>query len=79
MANIKIEVNYKNVGQLLKSDDMRNIVKSAAETIAHNAGQGYRYDAKVMGTRVIASAYAGSKKAKRDCLENNTLLKAAHL
>ncbi len=79
MANVKIEVNYSNVGRLLKSDDMRNIVKSAAETIAHNAGQGYRYDAKIMGTRVIASAYTGSKKAKRDCLKNNTLLKAAHL
>lgn len=78
MAKLQLEVNYENVGALLKSEDMRNMVETLASGIANNAGEGYNHDTKVMGTRVIASAYTANKKALKDCLENNTLLKAVH-
>lgn len=74
-----VEVNYAGVGELLRSDSMRTVVKTAAVQIATNAGEGYEHDTKLMGTRVIASAFAATKEAQKDNLENNTLLKAVHL
>lgn len=79
MAKVQLEVNYSNVGRLLKSEDMRSAISQAAAAIANNAGKGYSHDTKMMGTRVIASVFTDSKEAVQDCLENNTLLKAAHL
>ena len=79
MANnkIKFELNYSGVGQLLKSDIMRQCVESYARDIARRCGTGYSYDTKMMGTRVIASAFADTEEAKQDNYDNNTLLRNA--
>lgn len=79
MAKVQLEVNYKNVGILLKSEDMSSLLERAASIIVNNAGEGYSHDTKIMSTRVIASVYTDNKRAMRDCLENNTLLKAVYL
>lgn len=78
MANsVRIEVDYKAVGRLLKSDDVANALSRITSDIAGRVGDEYQTDTKVMGTRVIASVYTEDKSALQDNLDNNTLLKGA--
>ena len=73
---IKVELNHEAVGELLKSSEMQELVKSYADEIAERAGEGYASDTYSAGSRVIASAYTETEEAMEDNLENNTLLKA---
>ena len=73
---IKVELNHEAVGELLKSSEMKELVKSYADEIAKRAGEGYASDTYNAGSRVIASAYTETEEAMEDNLENNTLLKA---
>lgn len=73
---IKVELNHTAVGELLKSSEMQELVKSYADEIAERAGEGYASDTYIAGTRVIASAYTQTQEAMEDNLENNTLLMA---
>ena len=73
---IKVELNHTAVGELLKSSEMQELVKSYADEIAKRAGEGYASDTYNAGSRVIASAYTETEEAMEDNLENNTLLKA---
>lgn len=75
-----IEFNSEGIEELLKSEEIQNVVNSAAEAIAEAAGEGYevgRAEDKILDTRAIATVYAATDAAKKDTLENNTLLKAA--
>lgn len=65
-------LNTKTVGELLKSEEIRQALMSAAEQVAETAGDGYR--AVIMSTRVIV--LPDTEKAAQDNLENNTLLKS---
>lgn len=73
---INVELNHEAVGELLKSSEMQELVKSYADEIAERAGEGYASDTYNAGSRVIASAYTETEEAMEDNLENNTLLKA---
>ena len=73
---IKVELNHTAVGELLKSSEMQELIKSYADEIAKRAGEGYTSDTYNAGSRVIASAYTETEEAMEDNLENNTLLKA---
>ena len=73
---IKVELNHEAVGELLKSSEMQELVKSYADEIAKRAGEGYASDTDNAGSRVIAAAYTETEEAMEDSLENNTLLKA---
>ena len=73
---IKVELNHEAVGELLKSSEMQELVKSYADEIAKRAGEGYASDTYNAGSRVIASAYTETEEAMEDNLENNTLLNA---
>lgn len=75
MGNVKFELNTKGVGQLLKSDTMRAVLEDASSDIARRCGEGYLYDSKMMGTRVISSVYTDSFEAMKDNLDNNTILR----
>lgn len=77
MADVRIEVDYKAVGRLLKSEDVANALSKITSDIADRVGDEYQTDTKVMGTRVIASVYTEDKSALQDNLDNNTLLKGA--
>ena len=72
MSKMRFKLNYKGVGELLHSKEMESVLMGYANTVAGNAGDGYK--AKQMGTRVIV--VADSSKAAQDNLDNNTLLKA---
>ena len=73
---IKVELNHTAVGELMKSSEMKELVKSYADEIAERAGEGYASDTYNAGSRVIASAYTETEEAMEDNLENNTLLMA---
>ena len=73
---IKVELNHEAVGEMLKSSEMQELIKSYADEIAKRAGEGYASDTYNAGSRVIASAYTETQEAMEDNLENNTLLKA---
>lgn len=72
MGNFKFVLNRKGVGELLHSSEMQNALMSYGRQVADSAGDGY--EVKQMPTRAIAVS-AFSKKAQRDNLKNNTLLK----
>lgn len=76
MSKVKIVLNRAGVGALLKSPEMQGLLREKAGEIAGRCGEGYGADSKVLGTRAVASAYTQTAGAMRDCLENNTLLKA---
>lgn len=76
MSKVKFELNTKGVGQLLKSDEMKAVLESAANTVAGRAGGSYEVKTVKAQTRVIATVEAADKETRRDNLKNNTLLKA---
>ena len=76
MASVRIELNSEGVKELLRSAEMMQICRNAAQQIAGNAGDGYEVSTYTGRTRVNASVYTATAKAMRDNLKNNTLLKA---
>lgn len=76
MSNVKIEVNYKGVGALLRGSEVREMVDSIGAGIAARAGDGYGKRTHYTKQRSICNVFADSKEAKQDNLEHNTLLKA---
>lgn len=50
--------------------------KEHAKAIKNRAGNGYATSNFKGKTRVNVSVYTQTKKAKKDCKDNNTLLKA---
>lgn len=76
MAKVKIKLNYKGVGALLKGPEARQMVAGEAGKIASAAGSGYGTDVRVVGDRVRGEAFTATKEAMEDNMESNTLLKA---
>ena len=76
MAKVKIELNSAGFTALLKGAEVEQMVGGHAARVAANAGPSYESDTKQMPTRVIASAFTGTKEAMQDQMENNTLLRA---
>ena len=73
---VKIELNSEGIVELLKSAEIEACCREAAEGVARNAGDGYEVNTYVGKRRVNAEVSAETYEAKRDNLENNTLLKA---
>lgn len=76
MGNVKIVLNRSGVKKLLKSDEMMQICKEHAYGAQSKLGEGYEVTSHVGVNRVNASVSAESYKAKKENLENNTILKA---
>ena len=75
MSNVHIELNSAGIRELLLSPEMQAVLKEHADEIAGRAGAGYSSDTHLTGGRAVASAFADSREAMRDNLENNTLLR----
>ena len=73
MSN-KFVLDKATVGDLLKG--MGSVCETVAKEIAGRAGEGYEVTTHIGKTRVNASVHPATKKAKKDNLKNNTLLKA---
>jgi len=76
MAKNTFKLNYKGVGELLKSEAMQTILSEYATNIKNRCGDGYEQDIYVGKTRANAMVSATTYQAKKDNSENNTLLKA---
>lgn len=76
------ELNKKGVEQLLNSPEIRAILQSHADGVVRRSGDGYASEMvtsagrKQPGTRAKAIIRAETPEAKRDNMDNNTLLKA---
>lgn len=74
MSKIKFELNRAGVRELMKSQEMGDVLKEYAARIASNAGEGYEvYQGK---NRANVSVKTATDAAAADNLENNTLEKA---
>ena len=76
MSKVEIKLNSANIRAILRSADMQSMLEAKAAEIAARAGEGYEYQTHDSGQRIIANVYAATDEARKDNLENNTLLKA---
>ena len=70
MAKVKVKLNRKGVGELLKSRDMEKVLQE----LAQQHSQGWETDTKVMGTRVIASIYSEDRKQINEELDSHDIV-----
>lgn len=76
MAKMKFKLNSDGVRELLKSQEMQSVLIEKATGIKNRCGEGYTQDVYVGKNRANAMVKAGTYRAKRDNLKNNTILKA---
>lgn len=76
MNDFKFELNSEGVKDLLRSDEMTGALNELALKVRNSAGDGYEISEYIGKNRANVSVRAETKKAKRDNLKNNTLLKA---
>lgn len=72
---IKVVLNKKGVGELLKSDEIKSVLMEHARATLGGLGDGYDIR-ETMTDRAGVNVFAATYEAKRDNLENNTILKA---
>lgn len=72
----KFVLNRAGVRELLRSSEMQDVLREAAEAVRANAGDGYSVDVHVGKNRANASVGTESIQSRADNLRNNTLLRA---
>ncbi|ERK57826.1 hypothetical protein HMPREF1983_00929 [Gemella bergeri ATCC 700627] len=72
----KFVLNSRGVAELMRSQEMIEILKEKAKTVQEKAGQGYETNVFVGKNRANVSVKTKTRKAARDNNKNNTLLKA---
>lgn len=75
MSKVKIELNSAGVRELLKRDAVAGLCDQLAANAAMNAGEGYVTERRTYPERVGTAIYAATREARKDNLENNTLLR----
>ena len=76
MSDIRVELNHDGIREFLRSTEVSELVSSYAKAAAEQLGEGYAADKLLQPTRQIASVYADTTAARRENLENNSILKA---
>lgn len=76
MDKVKIELNSSGIRQLLKSEEMGQMLKQQAEQVRAWCGSGYSTDLYQASSRVIAGVFAETAEAAKQNSRENTLLKA---
>ena len=76
MSKKTFKLNRKGVGELMKSAAMQEVLAEYATGIRNRCGDGYAQDIYVGKNRANAKVSAETYQAKKDNLENNTILKA---
>lgn len=72
----KIELNSAGVREMLKSQEVQNLVTEKASGIRNRCGDGYDQDLVIGKNRAIAMVWADTPKAKYSNAKYNTILKA---
>ena len=73
-SKVKVVLDRAGVGELLKCDEIIDVLISEAQSIADNAGEGY--DVYVGPNRANVSVATNTEDAYNDNLDNNTMEKA---
>ena len=76
MDKVKIKLNSSGIRQLLKSEEMGQMLKQQAEQVRARCGSGYSTDLYQASSRVIAGIFAETAEAAKQNSRENTLLKA---
>lgn len=76
MANRVFELNRSGVRDLLRSPEMLAICEEYANKALGNLGDGYKVTTHTGTNRVNAMVAAESYRAKKENLEDNTILRA---
>lgn len=75
-GKVRIKLNRKGVKELLKSEEMQAICKEHAQAALSRLGDGYEVTSRVGKTRCNSEVAAVTRKAKKENMEKNTILKA---
>lgn len=73
---VKVKLNSNGVRQLLKSQEMRDVLEGYGARTATNAGYGYAYSTHTTEQRAIVNVYPTTREAAIENAEDNTLLRA---
>lgn len=73
---VKVVLNTKNIGAFLKSQSVMDMLNERGNAALQRLGSGYAVSPYVGKTRPNVMVYAESAAARRENLENNTILKA---
>lgn len=76
MANVKIVLNKEGVRALLKSPEVEKMCMDIANQTVAKCGEGYEAQVRHYPERTAAAILPMTYQAKKDNLENNTILKA---
>jgi hypothetical protein len=76
MAKVKFELNRNGVRELLKSPEMMAVCQGYANRALSSLGDGYEVSTMTGRNRVNAEVRAETFAARKENLENNTILKA---
>lgn len=76
MSNVKIKLNKKGVGQLLKSKELASGLNSLAFAAQSRLGEWYEVVYYTAPTRVVAEVRAESYAARKENADTNSILKA---
>lgn len=75
MGNVEIKLDSEGIQELLKSDEIMDVLRGQAKKALSGLNSGYAMSEYKGKTRGNVSIYANTKEAYKDNLENNTLLK----
>lgn len=78
MSNVKVVLNSSGVRELMKSPEMAQVCKEYADSAVARLGKGYSSMVYTGKTRVNASVHADTYKARKDNLDNNSIMKAVY-
>lgn len=76
MSKVRIQLNRRGVGQLLKSPELAQGLASLAFGAQHRLGPGYEAVYYTAPTRAVAEVRAQSPAACKENADTNTILKA---
>lgn len=74
--NVTFKLKLTGLNQLMKSEEMKEILEQDAQNVAEAAGEGYKAGVHTGRWIGIANVYPDTKRASYDNFRNNTLLKA---
>lgn len=76
MAKVNFVLNRSGVRALMKSPEIMAACKAHADATRSGLGNGYRVTTRTGKTRVNAEVAAYTQKARKECYETNSILKA---
>ena len=76
MSNVKVRLNKRGVGKLLKSKELADGLNRLAFAAQNRLGEGYKASYYKASTRVVAKVSAESPAARKENADTNSILKA---